>query len=61
MASRRIEVRGPDRQSEFVATLPNGEQRTVWSWQDVEMLMLEWGVEEVHGDLRNLQRRDRPA
>jgi hypothetical protein len=55
-----ITIKGPDRQGEFVATMPDGQTRLVISWEDLDALKEESGVEEVYGDVPNLHHRVRP-
>jgi hypothetical protein len=54
-----IMIKGPDRQGEFVATMPDGETRLVLFWEDLDALKQESGVEEVYGDVPNLHHRVR--
>jgi hypothetical protein len=54
-----IMIKGPDRQGEFVATMPDGETRLVLFWEDLDALRQESGVEEVYGDVPNLHHRVR--
>ena len=55
-----IMIKGPDRQGEFVATMPDGETRLVLFWEDLDALKKESGVEEVYGDVPDLHHRVRP-
>lgn len=57
---RYIVIKGPDRQGEFVATMPDGDTRLVIYWEDLDALKAESGVQDVYGDLRNLTHRVRP-
>ncbi len=54
-----IEVVGPNRSGEFIASLPTGETSVLVCWEDLEALEVVWGVEQVHGNLLNLSRRSR--
>jgi hypothetical protein len=57
---RYIVIKGPDPKGEFVATMPDGEARLVMDLEDLEALKQESGVEEVYGDVLNLNHRVRP-
>ena len=59
MANRYIDVYGPNRAGEFVATLSAPDTRVVRYWEDLCDLKAEWAVDEVSGDLLNLMRRSR--
>jgi hypothetical protein len=59
MTSRYIDVYGPNRDGEFVATLSAPDTRLVRYWEDLCDLKTEWAVEDVSGDLLNLMRRSR--
>ena len=54
---RYISIKGPDRQGEFVATMPDGETRLVIYWEDLEALKQESGVQEVYGETADLHHR----
>jgi hypothetical protein len=54
-----IEIYGPNRQGEFVATLPSAETRLITHWEDLEEIQGEIGVLEACGDVLNLMRRSR--
>jgi hypothetical protein len=54
-----IAIKGPDRQGEFVATMPDGETRLVIYWEDLDALKAESGVQDVYGDVSNLKHRVR--
>jgi hypothetical protein len=59
MTNRYIDVYGPNREGEFVATLSAPDTRLVRYWEDLCDLKEEWAVDEVSGDLLNLMRRSR--
>ena len=54
---RYISIKGPDRQGEFVATMPDGETRLVLYREDLEALKQESGVQEVYGEVADLPHR----
>jgi hypothetical protein len=60
MVAAYIDVTGPNRDGEFVGTLPNGETSLLLYWEDLEALKEFWHTDHVRGDLINLSRRTRP-
>jgi hypothetical protein len=56
-----IDVTGPDRAGEFIATLSDGQTCVLVFWADLESLKLFWGTDQVHGNVLNLSRRHRPG
>jgi hypothetical protein len=58
--SRSIQVAGPNKAGEYIATLPSGETRPITYWEDLEDIELELGLESRR-DLVKLSRRSRPG
>jgi hypothetical protein len=54
-----IDVYGPNRQGEFVATLPDAHTQLITHWEDLEEIQAKTGVTAAQGDVLNLMRRSR--
>jgi hypothetical protein len=54
-----IDIYGPNRQGEFVATLPSAQTRLITHWEDLEEIQATTGIKDVNGDVLNLMRRSR--
>jgi hypothetical protein len=54
-----IDIYGPNRQGEFVATLPTAETHLITHWEDLEEIQAQSGIKETAGDVLNLMRRSR--
>jgi hypothetical protein len=54
-----IDVYGPNRHGEFVATLPDAHTQLITHWEDLEEIKARTGVTAAQGDVLNLMRRSR--